>query len=187
MNCVRCGAAAILPGNVGSELTTSFRPDGLRWFTLRSSLPLPSTFNACTRCGHLWTECSAGELRALVDASATRELVDSLCRRANMPKTGTLVRVAGLDLCPMCHDPVHVGGRIGGKEGHLFHPQGMRLISWTRTIELNYLPGEALLRACTSCGHVWGALHAGLLRNLIDSAGSDRLRDRMNRLGMGNP
>jgi hypothetical protein len=187
MNCVRCGHAATLPGRFGQYGVdfTGFVPDGLRWFTLRTVLHVPARFHACTHCGHVWSECNSAELRALVDASASEELLATLRRRAAWVPVPGSARYR--DVCPACHDTVYVGGGLRANIPERFCPEDLRLLTWTRSVELNYLSGESLLRACTGCGHVWGAVHAGLLRSVIENSGTDALKLRLRNLGMPSP
>jgi hypothetical protein len=190
MNCVACGSLATLRGRVGEHgHGAHFVPHGLKFFAPSRSLDLPGGgFHACTQCGHVWTECDATRLRALIDTSATEALLDELRARANPLHVRQLDTSAGpLVPCPACHDPVTVRGAVGAEFPEEFHPEGMRLITWTRSMTLNHLAGPVLLRACTSCGHVWGALHAGMLRRLVDASGTQSLRERMRRLGMQLP
>ena len=187
MNCVLCGHPATLRGRLGQHgmNAAGFVPDGLRWFTLRSALPVPTRFHACTHCGHAWTECDAAGLRALIDASGSEELLDTLRKRAAAaPVSPSATRGIG---CPACHDTVYAGGRLRAKYPGQFFPDDLRLLTWTRSVELNYLSGESLLRACTGCGHVWGAVHAGQLRGLVEASGSDALKLRLHSLGMPHP
>jgi len=190
MNCVACGSAATLRGRVGEHgHGADFVPYGLKFFTLSSSLELRGGgFHACTQCGHVWTECDATRLRALIDTSATEALLDELRARADPFQVERHDPVAGpLVACPACHDPVTVRGAVSAEFPEEFHPEDMRLFTWARSMTLNHMAGSALLRACASCGHVWGELHAGMLRGLIAASGTKPLRERMRHLGMPTP
>ena len=54
-----------------------FAPDGLqsRWFQLRKSIetPLVGGFQACLKCGLVWTHVSPEQLRALIETQGTDE------------------------------------------------------------------------------------------------------------------
>jgi hypothetical protein len=185
MDCVACGARAVLRGNVGGVFANPrFAPDDLALLALWRSIGLDDhCFHACTACGHVWNECDAVELRRFMDASASEELLETLRRRASLP-TPNQARVRTTGTCPACRDPVYVAGTLRSKNPEQFHPEQMRLLTWTRSMSLNAMGGADLLRACTSCGHVWGALHASMLRSLIHNSGTDGLRDRLRQLGM---
>jgi hypothetical protein len=185
MTCPRCGHAATLKGRFGWDGMNFalFAPDGLHWVRLRTELRFPARFEACTHCGHVWSECDAIELRALVDASAKEALLATLRRRAGHAPADSAAQGA----CPLCLDTVYVGGRVRAFHAERFFPEELRLFAWSRSLELDYPSGESPLRACAGCGHVWGALDAGRLRRLVEASGSDVLRKRMRHRGMPRP
>lgn len=70
--------------------------------------------------------------------------------------------------CPKCGLGTVVEGTAGfsGDEGWVtsFRPKGLRLLTFWKSVNLN--DGQ-LLRACTSCGHVWSSLDPAELRELL--------------------
>jgi hypothetical protein len=191
MKCLKCGGVATLRGRVGRrEVWTHFVPAGLKWFTFNThhSVLLGESFHACTQCGHAWSECDAADLRNLIDAAATKELLADLRQRATSA-TGQAraVHLGITGACPACLDPVSVAGRVRAQDARKFFPEGVQSLFWPRSVDLDHLQGEALLRACTGCGHVWGALHPGTLCRLVEDHGGDAMRLRLRNLGMPNP
>ena len=54
---------------------THFYPTGLRFFTLRKSVPLVEgqLLRACVECGHVWTQVVPSELKGLLARSGSPE------------------------------------------------------------------------------------------------------------------
>lgn len=64
--CPRCHAKRTLPGHLGRS---TFRPEGLKFFSLSLSIPeVPVSDDACAcvDCGLVWSELDAGRLRAKI-------------------------------------------------------------------------------------------------------------------------
>jgi len=157
VSCPKCGATGVVPGrlDVGGERTSvSFLPMDLRWFAWRRSCAPVATFRACSNCGHLWNRVSASNLRDLVDASASAELIEKLRRRA---VAATSAR------CPECADPVFVEGHFAWAATPNFEPDYLRKAPLFKSPLLLH----DIVRACTSCGHAWSLIDPAELRRLL--------------------
>lgn len=78
-----------------------------------------------------------------------------------------------LKACPVCGSTRLVDGGIhtdrdDGGRAESFFPKGIRLLTLQRSVRLN---GRHPFRACLSCGHLWSALDAGALRELMEAKG----------------
>jgi hypothetical protein len=186
VSCPACGSAITLRGHVASRFgECRFVPSGLRWFVLQRSLSLRDPLlHACLSCGQVWGTCDPARLRALVDASASEALLDDLRRRAEPSFVQrALSAPVQCGCCPACGESVTVPGRAEGKDVGSFLPNGLRFLAWSSAVPLIHLPGSALLRACSGCGHVWGVVDGTTLLALVRSSGTDDLRAELRRLG----
>ena len=192
MKCPVCGHAAIVRGHMHNAFGDyRFHPNGLRWFVVRRSTGLRDPWlTACTNCGHVWGESSAVELRMLIDASAGTDLLDELRRRAKQVAPPSRTIPAGSRAspnCPCCDDPVTVAGDFAGKHEATFVPDRLRFLTWGRRATLIPLRSGGLVRACTSCGHVWTAMDPASFRSYLSACASDELRNELQRLGANLP
>jgi hypothetical protein len=80
--CPKCGGSALTTGKAvvtarGTHCAKEFTPDGLqsRWFQLRWKVetPLVGGFQACLKCGLVWSHVSAEKLRAIIENQGTDE------------------------------------------------------------------------------------------------------------------
>jgi Zn-finger nucleic acid-binding protein len=84
--CPKCGGSALTTGKVFTHTFVArgwvgtenfFEPYGLqsRWFRLRSSVetPLVGGFQACLKCGLVWSHVSPEELRRIIEKQGTDE------------------------------------------------------------------------------------------------------------------
>jgi predicted RNA-binding Zn-ribbon protein involved in translation (DUF1610 family) len=83
--------------------------------------------------------------------------------------------------CPACGSELVVKGKVieGGSEtgwGQKFFPSGLRFLSLKRSVRLL---DNQVFQACTQCGHVWSTLDATDLRELIESKGTEALKDKL--------
>jgi hypothetical protein len=190
VNCAACGSPHTVAGGfVHRRSTRHFRPARLRRLALIRSVRLSfARMQACLHCGHVWNECNAEDLRDLIDVSASAELLDELRRRAasTLPP-GTMPATASAIACPTCHDPVTVGGSASAEQPGTFRPDDLKTTAWASALPLKYLGNRSLLSACTSCGHVWGAVNAAALLALVQKSATDALRARLQRLGANLP
>ena len=89
--------------------------------------------------------------------------------------------------CPACHGPVTVGGRIDNEQRGHFLPDDLKTTARANAVPLKYLGNRNLLGACTSCGHVWGAVSAHALCALVQKSGTDALLRRLGPLPVRTP
>jgi hypothetical protein len=88
--CPKCGGSALTTGEArvhvrgahsanlwGAHSANLFEPEGLqsRWFQLRRSIetPLLGAFQACLKCGLVWSHVSPEALRAIIEKQGTDE------------------------------------------------------------------------------------------------------------------
>ena len=70
--CPNCNSRQVAPGGIhypDGKMTpgSQFRPDGLKFFTLRSTCVSTTTkFHACKSCGLLWSTVNPEELKSLI-------------------------------------------------------------------------------------------------------------------------
>jgi hypothetical protein len=87
--------------------------------------------------------------------------------------------VTCLLLALFCQSAAIVEGRIlANEDGHAekFFPSGLRLLTLKRSVPLR---GRQAFNACTQCGHVWSALDASSLRELIEHSATDDLKRKL--------
>lgn len=78
-----------------------------------------------------------------------------------------------LRACPACGSTTLVDGGIYSNRNddgraERFFPKGLRLLALRHSVGLN---GRHPFRACLSCGHLWSALDAEALRELMEANG----------------
>jgi hypothetical protein len=78
-----------------------------------------------------------------------------------------------LRACPACGATTLVDGGIRSDRdesgrAERFYPKGLRLLTLRHSVGLN---GRHPFRACLSCGHLWSALDAEALRDLMEASG----------------
>ena len=85
------------------------------------------------------------------------------------------------EVCPSCGASKSVSGSMGQVEG-----VEVRDFTPHRTRAGGGLPVVAAgFRACTSCGHLWGAVDAGELREYIRSRGDGLAREQLDDFDLG--
>jgi hypothetical protein len=98
--CPQCGSSRNIGGCVNPPCERQrFAPEGLRFLTFKTQVPILEAFLACFDCGHLWSKVSPKELETLVMERGKADTIRGMERSGRLPGQRGTTRSKGDTLC----------------------------------------------------------------------------------------